>query len=68
MNCLGFADVGCLWPLWSCNDVKGYTLTLSKGFEPFTVDGCVVNEDILPAVHGDETEAFCIIEPFYRSL
>lgn len=58
VNCLGFADVGSLRPLGSCNDVKGYPLTFLKRLEPFTVDGCVMHEYILAAVRCNETKAF----------
>src|SRR5436309_1291882 len=35
--------------------------------EPFLLDGAVVDEDVLTAIHGDEAVALLRVEPLHRA-
>jgi len=45
-----------------------YFIALVKDFEPILLDGGEVNEDIISAVAGNESEALLLIKPFYTTF
>jgi hypothetical protein len=56
-------DVLGLEALVARDDVKGDFLALHQRFEPAPHDGCMMHENILPRILGDEAESFFVVEP-----
>jgi hypothetical protein len=62
------AHVGSLRTLLALGHVAGNPITFSQRFEPVTLDGREVDENIGAAVLLDETETLGVVEPFNRTL
>src|ERR1044072_1761531 len=61
-------DVRCLFAFRALHDLEGHLLTFLEGFEPIHLDGREVCKQILTTlVRRDESETFCVIEPFDRT-
>ena len=65
MRRLIFGDVFSLRPFLTLDDFKLYVITLLQAFVAFRLDGAVVHEHIRAVIPTDETEPFCVIEPFH---
>jgi hypothetical protein len=65
---LTFADVSCLQAFRAVDNIKGYCLTFSEGFEAFADDCGEVYENIFAILLLDETKTLRIIEPLDFSL
>jgi len=57
-------DLNGLIPPWGALDAEGHSLALQEALEAITLDGLVVNEQILACFSGDEAKAFFVVEPF----
>jgi hypothetical protein len=53
-----------LRPLFPDYDFENDLLTFVQGFEAFAEDGRVMNEDILAAFLGNESQTLLIVPPF----
>ena len=65
MRRLILCDVFSLRPFLALYDFKLYVITLLQAFIAFRLDGAVVHEHIRAVIPTDETEPFCVIEPFH---
>jgi hypothetical protein len=45
-------------------DFEFNLVTLPQGFKPFTLNGRMMNEHILPAFHFNESLTFLVVKPF----
>src|SRR5207244_10635434 len=60
-------DVCSLRALLAVDDVELNLLAFLQAAEPFLLDGAVVDEDVLTAIHGDEAVALLRVEPLHRA-
>jgi hypothetical protein len=61
-------NVRCLFAFRALNDLEGDLLAFLEGFEPIHLDGREVCKQILTTfIRRDESETFCVIEPFDRT-
>src|ERR1700744_2240040 len=54
--------------LRALHHVELHPLVLVEGLVAFGLDGRVVDEDVLTAVHGDEAVALFVVEPLHGAL
>jgi hypothetical protein len=64
---LAHNNVGCLRTLRTLLDLEFDLLAFFKIPEAVSLDGRIVNEDVLAALAGDEAVAFATIEPLDRA-
>jgi len=57
-------DIRRLGALWTFGNFELYLIALVKDLEPVPFDGREVNEDIIPAVSGNEAKTLLLIKPF----
>src|SRR5947209_9893981 len=62
------ADLVGLRALLALDDLEGDPLALVEALVAVHLDGGVVDEDVLAAVHGDEAEALLGVEPLHGAL
>ncbi len=62
-----FSYVAGLGALGTVGDLKFNRVTLFKGFEPFPLDGGVVDKYILATINFDKSKTLSVIEPLHSS-
>jgi hypothetical protein len=62
-----FSYVAGLRAFGTVGDFKFNRVTLFKGFEPFPLNGGVVDKDVLATFNFDKPKTLSVIEPFYSS-
>src|SRR5689334_15150602 len=65
---LHFADVRCLKTLRAAGHFELDPVTFGQGLETLSLDGAIVNEDILATFLRDEPVTLCVVEPLHLSL
>ena len=62
------SDIGSLFAFRASHDIERNTLVFFQGFETVRLDRREMGENIFaPLIGSDETEAFCIVKPFYST-
>src|SRR5262245_49196850 len=65
---LHFPDVGRLQALGASRHLELDLIALAEALEALSLDGAVMDEDVLAALLGDEAESLRIVEPLHSSL
>src|SRR6185295_8564328 len=65
---LDLPDVRCLKTLRAAGHLELDLVTFGQGLETLSLDGAVVDEDVLSAFLRDEPITLCVVEPLHLSL
>ena len=62
---LQFCDVLSLWTFLALDNFEFNVIAFLQALVALGLDGAIVDEHIRPVIATDESEAFCVVEPFH---